>query len=323
MPPLAPAPDLVDRFRESLAAAGVGTERLAVAVSGGPDSLALLLLAAEGLPGRVEAATVDHGLRPESAAEAEMVAGICARLGVPHAALAAEVVVERGSLQQAARKARYAALAGWMVERSLALLATAHHADDQAETLLMRLIRGSGVRGLAAIRASGPLPGHLALRVVRPLLGWRRDELAAIVEAAGLQAAADPSNADPRYDRVRLRARLAEAQWIDPEGLARSAAAIAEADEALEWTAAMLWRDRAAPTATGIRLRPGGVPPELVRRLLSRVLRELSASAEPRGEEIGRLAASLARGEVATLAGVKCTGGDVWTFAPAPPRRAR
>jgi tRNA(Ile)-lysidine synthase len=142
-----------------------------VAVSGGPDSLALLLLAHAAMPGLVEAATVDHGLRSESADEAAFVAEICGKLGVPHATL--KVTVGAGNLQAEARAARYAALAGWMAERGLAALATAHHADDQAETLILRLNRGSGVAGLAGVRARGLVPGT-RLPLLRPLLGWRR-----------------------------------------------------------------------------------------------------------------------------------------------------
>ena len=148
-------------------------------------------MAQAALPGQIAAATVDHGLRAESAGEAAMVAEFCGELGVPHATLA--VTLAPGNLQAEARAARYAALAGWMAEQGLSALATAHHADDQAETLLLRLGRGSGVAGLAGVRASGTVPGtNLAL--LRPLLGWRRAELAAVVAAAGMTAVQDPSN---------------------------------------------------------------------------------------------------------------------------------
>ena len=110
-----PDPELTARFAGDLAALWAGKGKLGLAVSGGPDSLALLLLAQAALPGRVEAATVDHGLRPESAGEAAMVAAVCARLGVPHQTLAVEVA--QGNIQSQARTARYAALAGWMAEQ--------------------------------------------------------------------------------------------------------------------------------------------------------------------------------------------------------------
>ncbi|HYJ81999.1 MAG TPA: tRNA lysidine(34) synthetase TilS, partial [Allosphingosinicella sp.] len=208
----APHPDLVSRFRLDLEAVGrAGAGPVALAVSGGPDSLALLLLAHAARPGRVSVATVDHGLRPESADEAAAVARLCGGIGVAHAILPARVQSEGEGLQAAARKARYAALAAWMDERGLGLLLTAHHCDDQAETLLMRLARGSGVAGLAGVRAIGTVPGSGGrLRLGRPLLGWRRSELEAVVAAAGIEPARDPSNSDERFDRVRIRRRLAE-----------------------------------------------------------------------------------------------------------------
>ena len=137
--------------------------RLGLAVSGGPDSCALLLLAATALPGRIAAATVDHGLRAESAAEAQFVADLCALLKVDHAVLA--VSVGQGNVQAEARIARYRALAGWAKQTGLAALASAHHADDQAETLLLRLRRASGVAGLAGVRERGQVrPPNVPLR---------------------------------------------------------------------------------------------------------------------------------------------------------------
>jgi tRNA(Ile)-lysidine synthase len=302
-----------------MAALGV-TGRFGVAVSGGPDSLALLLLAASAFPGQVQAATVDHGLREQSAAEAELVAGICRSIGVPHAILAAAVDRSRASLQQQARIARYQALAGWLGDCGLAVLATAHHADDQAETLLMRLLRGSGVSGLAGIRAKGPLPPGGDALLVRPLLGWRRSELADLVAGSGLEAVDDPSNRDPAFDRVRMRARLGEAGWLDPDAIARSAAALADADAALDWSAGRLAGERIEAIANGFRLDPSGIPGELRRRLVGNILAELGRGV-PRGEELSRLLNRLEAGGTATLAGVKCEGGGSWSFTPAPPRR--
>ncbi|MDE2302351.1 MAG: tRNA lysidine(34) synthetase TilS, partial [Sphingomonadales bacterium] len=155
---------------------------MAIAVSGGPDSLALLLLAAAARPGAVRAATVDHRLRAASAGEAAAVARVCAALAVPHQTL--EIAVAAGNLQSEARRGRYAALAGWMNEQGIAALATGHHADDQAETLLMRLNRAGGCAGLAGVRARGRLPGSEGRLLLRPLLGWRRAELAALIAAA-------------------------------------------------------------------------------------------------------------------------------------------
>ena len=207
-PDLPPADsEAVSRFAADLArvwpeGAARGEARLGIAVSGGPDSCALLLLAAAAMPGRIAAATVDHGLRAESADEARFVADLCAAIDVEHAVL--PVTVEQGNVQAQARAARYRALAEWAAELGLAALASAHHADDQAETLLLRLNRASGVAGLAGVRERGLVSGS-ELLLVRPLLGWRRLELERIVEAAGLNAVADPSNIDDRFDRARLR----------------------------------------------------------------------------------------------------------------------
>jgi tRNA(Ile)-lysidine synthase len=321
---IAPFQDLVLRFRHDLeAVVGADAGALGIAVSGGPDSLALLLLAHAACPGRVAAATVDHGLRPESRAEAAEVARLCGGIGVPHAILTATVVAEGEGVQSAARSARYAALAQWMDERGLSLLLTAHHCDDQAETLLMRLNRGSGVAGLAGVRAAGAVPGSGGrLRLCRPLLGWRRSELEAIVAAAGVEPARDPSNADERFDRVRLRRRLAGAPWLDPAALARSAAFLAEAEAALDWAAGPLFAARAEVGEGAVTLRPNGLPGELLRRLVLRCLDQLTPEAKPRGEKLAAFIAKLERGGVATLCGVKGRGGETWRFEAAPPRRS-
>jgi tRNA(Ile)-lysidine synthase len=310
-------PPLAERFRADLETlTGPTPARLGVAVSGGPDSLALLLLAHAAFPGRVRAATVDHRLRPESASEARFVASICAGLGIPHAILAADAPVE-GNLQSAARALRYRLLGRWTAEAEIGWLLTAHHADDQAETLAMRLDRGAGLSGMSGIRAVAEIGG---LRVARPLLGWRRAELEAIVAAAGIEAIADPSNRDDRFDRARIRKRLAEADWLDPLAAARSAAALAEADDALDWAAARLFEERVARHGDGFTLDPSGIPAELRRRIVLRLLRD--SPDPPRGDAVQRLLATLAGGGTATLAGVKCEGGALWRFSPAPPRRA-
>ena len=308
-----PDPALVQRFADDLDALIGSGGRVGIAVSGGPDSLALLLLAAAARPGALEAATVDHGLREESAAEAQFVAETSARLAIPHAILRPPSPI-RGSLQSAARAARYALLEEWRAARGLDHVLTAHHADDQAETLLMRLNRGSGLAGLSSIRA---INGHVA----RPLLGWRRAELAAVVAAAGLTWIEDPSNADPRFDRARLRARLPAVGWLDPVALSRSAAALAEAEQALAWVTDRAWAERAMPEGDGWIVEVAGLPADLVRRLVLRALTEVAPGATPRGAALAHLIATLGAGGIATLAGVKASGGDRWRFAPAPSRR--
>lgn len=319
----APTPDLVLRFRRDLEALAGEVEKLGIAVSGGPDSLALLLLAHAAFPGRVQAATVDHRLRPASASEAATVAGLCVELGIPHHILPVRVARAREGLQAAARKARYAALAEWMAGEGLALLLTAHHGDDQAETLLMRLNRGSGVAGLAGVRSAGPVPGGGGgLRLCRPLLGWRRHELEAIVAAAGIEAAQDPSNRDERFDRARLRRQMEKAPWLDCDALARSAALLAEAEAALQWAAGRLFAARVEAKEGRVMLRPHGLPPELQRRLVLRCLGLVAPAARPRGDQLVALIARLQSGGAGTLCGVKASGGDTWRFEAAPPRRS-
>ena len=312
-------PSLSNRFAADLDALVPHGERLGVAVSGGPDSLALLLLAAAARPGLIEAATVDHGLREGSRAEAEMVASTCAALGVPHVILPADwIEPPAANIQAEARTMRYRLLADWAESNALAALATAHHADDQAETLLMRLARGAGVGGLGGTRARRKLTEEVAL--VRPLLGWRKSELAAIVQSAGLDAVDDPSNRDPKHDRSRIRQALEQADWADPARLAASAAALRDADEALDWAVAPLIGERLVRTANGVEVDGSNLPRELRRRLLLAAFAELGAPI-PRGPELMRALAALQAGETATLSGLRLTGGKKWAIAREQHRR--
>ena len=324
-PPLSPPASgwgAVERFASDLSALIDPTNRIGLAVSGGPDSLALLLLADQAIPARFEVATVDHGLRAEAAAEAEMVATKCNRLGIPHATLR-PTLKPTGNLQANARAARYAALGDWAGARGLAAIVTAHHADDQAETLLMRLNRGAGVRGLAGMRGAATVPGHPALPLLRPLLGWRKAELEAVVAQAGIEPARDPSNVDPRFERARMRAGLAVAPWLDPAALAASAAHLAEADAALDWAAAREWNERVSFGEAIVTYRP--LAPRAVQlRVLERLIATLGHEGTPRGTEIARLHDALSAGGVATLGGVRAAAhADGWRFVTAPPRRSR
>lgn len=292
--------------------------RLGLAVSGGADSTALLLLAKAALPGRIEVVTVDHGLRAEAAAEAAQVAELCANLQVPHATLAVEVA--GGNLQAEARRARYAAMADWIAERELVALATGHHADDQAETLLMRLNRGSGVAGLAGARARGIVPGT-RIPLLRPLLDWRRTELEAIVGEAGIEVVADPSNLDDRFDRVRMRKALAGADWLDVPAVAASAAHLSEADEVVEWVALHEYRDNVRREAMGLHYRPGA-PRAAVLRVVARIVTELGGEA-PRGRAVARLVDSLLAGKPASIGDLLVRPNVAgWDFSRAPARRA-
>ncbi|HYJ29601.1 MAG TPA: tRNA lysidine(34) synthetase TilS [Allosphingosinicella sp.] len=316
-----PAPEQIDRFRRDLEAlTGAPSARLGVAVSGGPDSLALLLLAEAACPGRVEAATVDHRLRPEAAEEARFVASVCADLGVPHSILAdPDTLLAAANAQAQARTLRYRLLADWAGRRDIAFLATAHHSDDQAETVLMRLARGAGLAGLAAVR---PSRRDGALTILRPLLGWRRDELEAIVAGAGLEAVDDPSNRSDAYDRTRFRALLAGTDLLAAPRLAASAAHLAEAEDALAWAVEREWQARAGEEEGIVTLDPSGLPTELVRRLAARAIDTVRGDRDWRRDGLATAIGEVASGRRTTLAGVQISGGQRWRFEPEPPRRA-
>lgn len=183
-----------------------------VAFSGGPDSLACLLLLRE-LGARdgfeVVAAHFDHQLRAESGDDLERARAICAELGVScvtgEGDVASVAAEQRTGIEETARRMRYQFLAFVAGKESADCLATGHTADDQAETILMHIIRGSGVRGLRGMAPVGGVPGASAQRLVRPLLTLRREETRAICREAGIEPVEDASNSDPRYTRNRLR----------------------------------------------------------------------------------------------------------------------
>lgn len=290
---------------------------LGIAFSGGPDSLALLLLAHAALPGQIRAATVDHQLRRESADESAHCASVCASLGIAHDILTPAQAIT-GSVQAAARSVRYALLHTWADEQGIVHILTAHHADDQAETMMMRLNRGSGIAGLAGIRAVNG-------RVVRPVLTWRRERLASIVAASGCTALSDPSNRDDRFDRARIRKALASANWIDAAAMASTAATLADAEVALVWAT-----EQAAEKhlQTGDQsctiVAPGSLPTEIRRRLVGRALTTLDPACLSSGPETMRLMASLLAGGKASIGALigENRGGD-WHFTKAPPRSPR
>lgn len=318
-------PASVTRFAADLDALEHIDGGIGLAVSGGPDSLALLLLGAAAFPGRVEAATVDHGLRAESADEARIVASHCAEIGVPHRILSIEWDQKpRGNVQAVARDVRYTRLWEWARERNLNAVATGHHVDDQAETLLMRLNRGAGVGGLAGINPGRPLGsavgGESMIMLLRPLLTWRRKELAAIVAAAGLTAIDDPSNADERFDRTRARALLAENPWLDPFRLAAVAEHCIDAKRALEWSSWKEFNARQSGKGAVLTLDAEDLPFELQRRMLIDAI-ELLTSKIPPGPETVRALDALSNGRTVTLAGLKLEPGPPWRISPAPPHR--
>ena len=271
----------------------------------------------------MEAATVDHALRQEGQLEAENVARLCRELGVPHAILTAQWDEKpQSALQERARIERYRLLSLWAKERGLSALLTAHHADDQAETLLMRLNRGSGVRGLAGMRPVRTLSSDLKL--VRPLLSWRRFELERICVDAGVEPVRDPSNENDSFERVRVRKALVAAEWLDTQAVIRSVANLFDADQALDWAAEMQWRLAVDVSDDVIRYRPADAPPEIRRRIIARTIAVLASEGEAdlRGAELDRLIESLSSGGTSTIRGVLCSGGNEWRFRKAPKRRS-
>lgn len=234
------APSLQERFAEAMGQL-LGPdfpETIGLAVSGGGDSMAMLALAHNwtrvwGVKLRV--VTVDHGLRPEAADEAAMVAAECATLGWPHDTLKWTGWDHSGNLQDAARAARLRLIQDWRGETRDVLFA--HTADDQAETVLMRLARGSGVDGLSGMSAMRQVGG---MRVVRPLLGERREDLRHYCRVLQVPWVDDPTNEDRSFDRVRMRQLMGalEAEGIGASTLSTTAARLARAQIALKARAA-------------------------------------------------------------------------------------
>lgn len=337
-PVTAPDPTLVGRFRadveRSLGGLPDAREPIALAVSGGPDSMAMLALSIAAFPGQPIVATMDHGLRAGAANEAAMVAAWCAGIGVAHQILRPDRPIAASNVQAGARAARYEALSQWAARSGASILATAHHADDQAETFLMRAARGSGVAGLAGIRGRQRIDGARgSIDLIRPLLGWRVTELRDIVKLAGIPFVDDPSNADGRFARTGFRALLRDAPLLDPAQIAKSAANAAEADAALDDMAALLWRERHVdPPGAGdpiVTIDMTGLPRELRRRitrLAIATVRVAGGIAEPAFDaaaNVEPLLDALVTGKTATQAGIIVSSrDDIWRFLPAPPRRS-
>jgi tRNA(Ile)-lysidine synthase len=220
---------------EALLSAGLSTAQgILVAVSGGPDSMALLALLCEWSGGKLKlrTATIDHGLRPESADEAALVEAFANSLNVPHATLRWVGGKPTTGIQNAARNARYALLAEHADQVECSHIVTAHHADDQAETVLMRLIAGSGIHGLAGMRGEVQRDGFV---LSRPFLHIPKSRLIATCAARNIPYVTDPSNNQERYGRVRVRRLLSqlEQEGLTVARLCKLAARAAQADDAL------------------------------------------------------------------------------------------
>jgi tRNA(Ile)-lysidine synthase len=300
----------VDRLAGLVRGALPAGEAIGIALSGGGDSTALLHLAlAAGL--RVEAVTVDHGLRAESAAEAAAVAAACVGLGVPHAVMVWEHGPVSGNLMDAARRARMGLILAWARGRGLAHVALGHTRDDQAETVLMGLGRKAGLAGLSGMRRSWSEGG---VTLHRPLLGASRAELRGWLTARGIGWIDDPTNEDARFARIRARKALAALGplGITAEGLAGVAANLAEAQEALAVQVRAAAAAFVQPVAGALRIGDAlwQAPVEVRRQVILRALGWLTgADYAPRAAEVERLMAAMRQGRDATLAGCRFRKG--------------
>lgn len=287
---------------------------LGVAVSGGGDSLALLVLMAEwakplGRP--LYSVTVDHGLRAESAAEAQAVSLLCEKMRIPHKTLLWQDHPERGNLQDNARQARQQLIAGWARCHGLAGVATGHTKEDQAETFLLRLKRGSGVDGLAGILPQRRKDGVLWLR---PVLEMHRESLRDLLRDRQIAWAEDPSNRDIRFDRVKMRNALEMLGEIGlgVEVLADTASRLQSTRAALEQVSETALRRIATPREIGsVRLDVKALfnePEEIRLRLFAHCLRWVSAAPyRPRLNALKRALVACHSGQAHSLSGCLLT----------------
>jgi tRNA(Ile)-lysidine synthase len=314
---------------------------LVIAVSGGPDSTALLWLVSRWRKSlkqgpKLVAVTVDHGLRKEAKREAAQVAKLARRLGLSHKTLRWQGRKPATGLQAAARGARYRLLAAAANDLGARAMLIAHTLDDQAETVLIRLTRGSGIGGLAAMARTSHVPGG-EIMLVRPLLDVPKARLVAALRKARVAYADDPTNRDPRFARPRLRAAMPalEREGLDARRLALLARRARRAERALEAAAGEAWRELApGPWAEhGPFEFPAegysGLPEEVSIRLLGRAI---AAAGDEGPVELGKLEALHAALAAAppdqtfrrTLAGAMVgRAGDRLTVERAPPRRSR
>jgi tRNA(Ile)-lysidine synthase len=311
---------------------------LVLAVSGGPDSTALLYLAARWRAHvktgpKLFAMTVDHGLRKESASEAKAVARLCRTLEVPHRTLRWHGAKPKTGLQDAARRARYDLLAKEAARHGARHVLTAHTLDDQAETILFRLSRGSGLSGLAAMARESERGG---ITIVRPLLDVAKARLVATLAKARIAFADDPSNRDPRFTRPRWRQimPLLAKEGLSAERLALLARRIRRAETALAAAVSKAARDLSrGPWAEGTRIEFDAtgffrLPEEVALRLLGRAAGHAGDEGPVELAKLEALHAALRARRSGdsplrrTLAGamIACEGGLI-VVERAPPRR--
>ncbi len=292
------------------------------AVSGGSDSMALMGLLAQWARAQphltLSIATVDHGFRPEARAEAEFVAQTAAALGLSCTILTREGPVPDSGLQEAAREARYDLLYGCARAIDARVLVTAHHADDQAETVLMRLCHASGPSGLAGMRSDMP---RGAVTLMRPFLNVPKARLAASLVELGLESLNDPSNADPRFERVRLRhlGDVLAGFGLTRERLGLLAKRAARADAALDRAAetAFVRHRLAGPNGMAFAGTLFGEPREIILRVLAKGLARTVSDRQVRLERLEDLTEALCRayGRRETLG--RTLGGAVVRLSPA------
>jgi len=282
---------------------------LGIAVSGGSDSTALLMLAhdwAQETGGKITALTVDHGLRDGAKAEAQEVAKLCARLGVDHHILTWDDWDGLGNLQDAARQARYGLLAQKAHVLGIDAVALGHTHDDQAETFLLRLARGSGVDGLSGMRADWRAND---MRWLRPVLTHRREALRDLLRARDVRWCEDPSNSDPRFDRVQMRQAMADLAdlGLTADRLVTTATAMSEARAVLEQAAHVAAKTLCHVEAGDVVIDPKGLvdlPVETRDRLVAGALGFVSgASYRPRRATLIRAIYEALDGQAATLHG--------------------
>ena len=282
----------------------------AVAVSGGGDSIALMhLLAGWAKKGRrppPHIVTVDHGLRAESAKDARSVMRWAKVAGLKSHALRWDGPHPKADIEAAAREARYRLMGEWTRKNQIAALYVAHTRDDQAETFLLRLMRGSGLDGLAAMRAIAvyPLAAFRELMIVRPLLAMEREQVRAHLKSAGHSWLEDSMNADDRFARVRLRKAWTELEkaGLSKPRLAGAAAHLARAREALDEVTRAVLNRSCRRYKDGLQFDPAALtsaPREIGLRALAQMLMIVSGHAyRPRFERLERLFDRLASGAI-------------------------